>query len=62
MLVPLGLSIDTSFFDTLTGVWGLLFGFFPTWFQVAVGVALALVAVLIALKIAKFIKDLVWPF
>lgn len=59
---PIKLSVDTSFFDTLTTLWEVLFGFFPAWFQAAAGVALGLVATLIVLKIAKFIKDLVWPF
>lgn len=53
---------DLGFFDAVQEVWSFLFGFFPDWFQAIIIVALGTFVVVLGLKLAKFLKDLFWPF
>lgn len=53
---------DLSFFDTITSVWSLFFGFFPGWFQAIVAASLGLMIAGLGIKLAKLLKDLFWPF
>lgn len=56
------MNVDLSFFDVISTVWDMFFGFFPVWFQAVMGVALALYVSILAVKLVKFLKDLLWPF
>lgn len=53
---------DLGFFDSVKMVWTFLFGFFPDWFQAMIGVSLGFFVVALGLLLAKFLKDLFWPF
>nr|CRY94835.1 hypothetical protein [uncultured prokaryote] len=56
------MDVDLGFLDALSQVWTLFFGFWPPWFQAMLGVALGLLIAALGLKLAKFLKDLFWPF
>lgn len=56
------MNVDLSFFDVLTELWTVLFGFFPDWFQVIMAASLAFIVAAAGIKVAKLLKDLFWPF
>lgn len=56
------MDVDLGFLDAVQAIWGLFFGFFPAWFQVTLAVALGLLVAVFGLQLAKFLKDLFWPF
>ena len=56
------MDVDLSFFDTIKALWEVMLGFFPSWFQAVVGVALGLFIGFLALALAQKAKDLFWPF
>lgn len=55
-------DIDLSFFDAVQQVWSFFFGFFPSWFQLVMGVCLGIIIAAFGIKLAKLLKDLFWPF
>lgn len=55
-------NVDLSFFDTVQAVWSFFFGFFPDWCQAMFAVSLGLFVAFVGLRLAKFLKDLFWPF
>lgn len=56
------MDVDLSFFDVLTELWTVAFGFFPAWFQAIMGASLAFLVVAAGIKVAQLLKDLFWPF
>lgn len=53
---------DLGFFDAVQQVWTFFFGFFPDWFQAMLAVSLGTFVAVLGLLLAKFLKDLFWPF
>ena len=56
------MDVDLTFFDAVIAVWSFFFGFFPVWFQATLAVTVGLFVSVLGLKLAKFLKDLLWPF